>query len=666
MKQVTFGFYILMIALLATATFVEKYNGAPFAGNYIYGSVWFAVVWALLTVAALCHIIRRKLYRRKGPFLLHLSFAVILAGACLTRFTGKQGFIHLRQGQPANAFVDADNRKETRLTFSITLDTFRIRYYPGTETPADYISEVHIGEDRNARETVSMNHILAYRGYRFYQSSFDEDNLGSLLSVNYDPWGIPVTYTGYFLLLLSMIGTMLDPGSGFGKLLAHPLLKRTGALVLLLGCSLSGKSGNVLSREEADRYRGKQVIYHDRVAPLNTLARDFVAKLTGKAQYKDYTPEQVLTGFLLYPDEWRNEPVIRIKNKQLQKLLGTGEYAAAIDLFDGNNNYRLQEYWNRLHSAEKQNGLLKAITETDEKVAIIAMLKEGTLIKPVPEGVPRLTSNAVRLELLYNRIPFVSILFKANLVLGLLTFIFLNIRMKHPKRSKQAEGLISGLLLLSFLFDTAGIGLRTYIGGRFPLSNGYETMLFTSWCILLVALLLRRRFPLIMPFGFLLSGFTLLVAGLGQMNPHITPLMPVLASPLLSLHVSCIMMSYSLLGFMLLNGLIAIFLRKEAERLALISRLLLYPAAFLLGIGIFIGAVWANVSWGRYWAWDPKEVWALITLMVYGLAFHVQSIKAFQRPLVLHLFLIAAFATVLMTWFGVNYFLGGIHSYANA
>ena len=187
---------------------------------------------------------------------------------------------------------------------------------------------------------------------------------------------------------------------------------------------------------------------------------------------------------------------------------------------------------------------------------------------------------------------------------------------------------------------------------------------------MLIALCLQHRFSLMACFGFLLSGFTLLVASIGQMNPQITPLIPVLSSPLLSLHVSLIMMSYALLGFIMLNGIAAIiYFRKneeeQVERLTLLSRILLYPATLILALGIFIGAVWANISWGRYWAWDPKEVWALITLLIYGIAFHTQSIKVFRKPIFFHIFLIAAFTTVLMTYFGVNYFLGGMHSYAN-
>jgi ABC-type transport system involved in cytochrome c biogenesis permease subunit len=169
------------------------------------------------------------------------------------------------------------------------------------------------------------------------------------------------------------------------------------------------------------------------------------------------------------------------------------------------------------------------------------------------------------------------------------------------------------------------------------------------------------------------------------MNPQITPLMPVLNSPILSSHVSIIMIAYALLAFLLFNGLYCLYLLWQAHRvgsasqiddkknhqlsqkiqqLTLLSRLLLYPAVFCLSIGIFLGAIWANVSWGNYWSWDPKETWALITFMVYAVVVHTQSLPVFRRPLAYHIYMVLAFLTILMTYFGVNYFLGGMHSYA--
>ena len=216
----------------------------------------------------------------------------------------------------------------------------------------------------------------------------------------------------------------------------------------------------------------------------------------------------------------------------------------------------------------------------------------------------------------------------------------------------------------ALLFALTGYLLRWYIGGRIPLSNGYETMYFMSLCVMGSALIIKKRLPMVVPFGFLLSGFAMLVAYLGQMTPQITPLVPVLVSPWLSLHVSVIMMSYTLFAFILLNGVWALCTPREAERLMAYSRLMLFPAVFLLASGIFIGAVWANVSWGRYWGWDPKEVWALITLLIYALPMHGASLPLFRKPKFFHAYLILSFLSVLITYFGVNFFLGGMHSYA--
>jgi ABC-type transport system involved in cytochrome c biogenesis permease subunit len=157
-----------------------------------------------------------------------------------------------------------------------------------------------------------------------------------------------------------------------------------------------------------------------------------------------------------------------------------------------------------------------------------------------------------------------------------------------------------------------------------------------------------------------------MLAGSGS---QITPLMPVLQSPLLSVHVMTVMCAYALFALQMLSGIQALVLirqgrESETERVTALSQLLLYPAVFLLAIGIFLGAVWANVSWGNYWSWDPKESWALNTLMVYAVPFHGASIPVFRRPTVYHAYMVAAFIAVLVTYFGVNYLLGGMHSYA--
>ena len=258
------------------------------------------------------------------------------------------------------------------------------------------------------------------------------------------------------------------------------------------------------------------------------------------------------------------------------------------------------------------------------------------------------------------------------LTVGLLSFIFCCRRVVKGKAESRFEGALYAVLMgVLFLYLTLHITLRGVVSNHLPLSNGYETMLFMAWCSALLTLIMRKRFYLAFPFGMFLCGLTILVATLGQSNPRITQLMPVLHSPWLSIHVVTIMIAYSLLAFAMMNGVTAFIVRYSTanrndiiEYLQVVSKIMLYPAIFLLAIGIFIGAVWANVSWGRYWGWDPKEVWALITMLVYSIVLHSVSLPWLRKPMVFHLFCIVAFLTVLITYFGVNFFLGGMHSYA--
>lgn len=678
MKRLILSVYVALVVVLAVTTFVEQARGTAFAGAHVYHAVWFALLWGVLAVLTLVACVRMRLWRRVPLLLLHGSFLVILGGALITFLWGEQGYVHLEEGKTTDRFVVQDSRHLLPLPFSLRLDSFRIVCYPGTEAPADYVSYIHVsGNGRESQKaSVSMNRIFSCGGYRFYQSSYDPDGRGSWLSVNHDPWGIGVTYAGYALLGLSMLWVLCSRGGEFRRLLRHPLLRMGGFLVLflLLGTTLQAAERKlpVLNLKQADSLASVQVIYHDRVVPFNTLARDFVLKLTGKPAYKGLEPEQVIGGWLLHPEVWKDEPMIRIKSAALRRRLGLeSDFARLSDLFDG-QTYRLQAYWDASdnHSGEL-SPLDKAIVETDEKVGLILMLQKGTLIQPLPDdgSIARLPEAKVRAELLYNRIPFSQVLFMFNLTVGLLAFAVLLYRgmRRAAADSRMLRGLerfFTGALWAALAFQSLGYALRWYIGGRVPLSNGYETMQFLALATLLLACLLRRRFPFTLPFGFLLSGFALLVSYLGQMNPQITPLMPVLVSPWLSSHVSLIMMSYALFAFMMLNGVLALCVRREALRLMLLSRLLLYPAVFFLGAGIFLGAIWANVSWGHYWSWDPKEVWALVTFMVYAVPFHAGSLSRLRKPLFFHVYMMVAFLTVLMTYFGVNYVLGGMHSYA--
>ncbi len=708
MKHLTLILYVLLTVVLAVATFVEHSQGTDFVMEHIYHSVPFMVLWGVLGVLMIFSLSEKKNFQVGPKILLHFSFLIILAGALTTYLTSSKGMMHLRMGEPSFQYMEEESRLMRNLPFALTLDTFYIDYYPGTEAPADYVSIVKVDKGevdkltRNSDEwssstrqpvnsstsqRISMNNVLDHQGYRFYQSSYDEDGRGTWLSVNYDPWGTGITYTGYLLLLIAMIGMMVHPRGGFRR-----LLKRVTSIAFITFATTAfaqeTKKLSIISLEEAESKATQQVIYHDRVVPLNTLARDFVKKLYGKDSFSGLTPEQILLSWQRYPEEWAYVPAIKIKNGELRAKLGIkGKHARIVDLFstDELTNYKLTRIMQESSSPTHQTGnlashgrpspLQKAIIETDEKVALVMMLQRGTLIRPLPTdgSVKPLSETKLQAELLYNRIPFTKILFMFNLTMGILLLVFRTL--PHTPLQRKDVKCPLFLSIRSFplgkvgmgsalLFHLTGYLLRWYIGGRIPLSNGYETMQFLALCIMVFALFMSRHFRPALGFGFLLSGFTLLVAYLGQINPQITPLMPVLVSPWLSLHVSVIMMAYALFAFMLLNGVWALCVPREAERLMTYSRLLLYPAVFLLTTGIFIGAVWANVSWGRYWGWDPKEVWALITMLIYALPLHTRSFTWFRRPKFFHIYLIIAFLAVLITYFGVNFFLGGKHSYA--
>ena len=495
-------------------------------------------------------------------------------------------------------------------------------------------------------------------------------------------------------------------------------------------------SPKVLPREVAEHFGDLYILYNNRICPLQTFARDFTVKLYGSSSYKGLTPQEVLTGWLFYYDSWKNEPIIRIKSNEARKLLEIeGNYARLKDYISTINEYKLEKMMNHIRSGEQVTDK-RGIEEADEKFNIINLVCTGAMMKIFPcrniagktlewysqsdqlpqdmdndkwvfirksmsyvnemivmkkyndaclllEKIKKYqqkecdgllpADNKFKAEKIYNQFDYSKSVAMACICIGLICFIYYCHCMASQKRtSRKAIIILNILLWIVFTYLSAAICLRGYVSNHLPLSNGFETMQFMAWCTLLLTFLLQRKFAMLLPFGFLLCGLTLMVSMLGESNPQITQLMPVLQSPLLSIHVVVIMIAYSLLAFIMLNGVTAVILhqsqkecKEQIERLQIISQIILYPAIFLLAIGIFIGAVWANVSWGRYWGWDPKEVWALITMLVYALALHPRSLPWFHRTMFFHVFCITAFITVLITYFGVNFLLGGMHSYAN-
>lgn len=735
LRTAGFGLTALLVLILICATVAEKLYGTAFVSTFIYGSPLFVTLWGTAAVFSLLYLIRRKLPRRTAAFLLHLAFLIILAGALTTHIRGIQGSIHLRHGeQPLQTFTNRSGENCT-LPFAVGLKDFELAYYPGTQAPMDFISTLTVHDQGYTHEgKVSMNRIYSYRHYRFYQSTYDADGKGSTLSISYDPYGIAVTYAGYWLLLLSCIAFFFEKDSRFRQLLRHPSLRKAASCMLLLAATLPASAAGVpktLPRQTADRFGNIYVYYNDRICPLQTLARDFTLKLYGKDSYKGMTPEQVLTGWFFYYNNWKEEPIIRIKSSKIRQLLDTDKEYVRLTDFVGPKGYKLEQAQQTLSSAADR----RALDEANEKFNLVSMICTGNALRiypyrenadnqpvwysiadPLPASMPHeqwafvrygmnymaekiaqkdytsveqlldktreyqekeagtfLPSPArFRAEKLYNALSHTRPLAMACLTIGILSFVFYCRRMSRQGQTKTwvSPSLLSlaGIILLYLI---TVISLRGFVSGHLPVSNGFETMQFMAACVLTLMLFFHRRFEAAIAFGYMLCGLALLVSLFGESNPPITQLMPVLSSPLLSLHVVTIMIAYSLLAFVMLNGVTAIVLHysrknceSEIERLYLISQILLYPAVFCLTAGIFIGAVWANVSWGRYWGWDPKEVWALITMLVYASALHPSSLPAFRRPMFFHGFAVIAFLSVLITYFGVNFIMGGMHSYA--
>ena len=594
-SKLPFALLILAAVVIAAATFVESSYGTALAHEWIYNSWAFKILWGAIVVSGGVLLWKKRMWRRWTVFLLHVSFVVILAGALLTNLTSKKGILHLREGIPTDRFL-SDNQLE-QLPFLIRLDSFAVQYYPGTEAPQDYVSIVTIDD---CQHRISMNQIGRTEGYRFYQTSYDEDQKGTVLSVNYDPWGIPVTYMGYGLMALGFLLTLLRKRKVAGILLFFALPAQAGL--------------PTIDKSEASVLARQQVMWNDRPCPVGVMAQDFLLKVYGKRSFHGINPTQVVASWTLAPEAWNDEPIIKVKR---------GEYAKFNDFIDRTGDVP------RLKNVGKD-------PKVDEKVALILMLQQGTLVRSVPEGVSPLSDTKVGVELFYSRIDWTLIGMIACFLLAIGMGI-MGLMGKMGFMGRTGVGLILSFILVGF-------ALRWYISGHIPLSNGYETMLFVAICMLVLSLFQHKKSNIAV--ALLMTAFILLVAHLGEANPRITPLMPVLHSPWLSAHVSIIMMSYALLA------------------LSIVDRRLLPLAVALLAVGIFLGAIWANVSWGTYWSWDPKESWALVTLLIYSLPLHEESLPWFRSTRNYRIYSLLGLAALLMTYFGVNYILGGMHSYA--
>ena len=723
---------VLLIVALAAGTIVEKYHGNAFAMEHFYSSPWFIGILALVAALSVVEIAVRKLWKTPALLLIYSSVVVILAGGLCTYLFGQHGRMELAPEQPCNSYtVDDGIAKE--LPFTLTLDKFEMVPYPGTHSPMDFVSHVTVSGNGASAEkhVISMNNILKMNGYRFYQEDFD-DKGGSVLSVSHDPVGIAVIYIGFAMLLIGLLLLMFVKNSPFRAIFRDIRAKTAAVAVILLLASQGVSAQRVLPKQTADKMGQMCVLYKGRICPLQTLAKDFTTKLCGKATYKGLSPEQVLSGWMFYYDDWKNEPVFKIKGKEAQRLLGIdGRWATLEDFTDAVGEHPIA---NALKNLAPSDPSAKNLRAADEKYNLISMLYSGKLLKIFPlqspmggiswysqadelpptindtaeylfirkymsyaqelvafgdmEGMETLfaktlafqqqragsampSQGKMRAERMYNRLSSGRWLAMACITLGLLFFAYSLFRMGRGKpmhRWVRVCAVLWVALLTAFLIMI--FVLKWIAGGHVPMAGGFDSMNLMAIAIGIVVLVACRRYETALPIGMMAMGFVQLVAMIGGSNPPITNLMPVLASPLLSLHVSVIMLAYAMFFFVMFNGAGALLIglgnnvnvEELRGRMRKMSLLMLYPAVFLLALGTIIGSVWANVSWGNYWAWDPKEVWALITLLVYSVPL-MSQFKTLQNPKTFHIYCIVAFLSVAITYFGVNLILGVVHAY---
>lgn len=809
---------VIYAVAMGVATFVESKYGTAVARAWIYNNVWFYGLQLLLVVNFVGVAARQKLVKQKkwGTLVFHYAFAVILVGALVTHLTGKEGLMHIREGERSAGMLDPENpsRVMATLPFEIELKDFRLVRYPGSNSPSSFESDVIVRQpgEKDRAENIYMNNVLHVGAYRLYQTSYDPDEGGTVLTVNHDRAGMLITYTGYFLLLAGMLLAVFHKNSRF-RTLARQLNKKGAAAVLgmllLLPLQAAAQQGpvdtmtwsqleersrrymeemeqtgqqpRVESREQRspsavrmDRQRDKKIaaVYavdmaidrgtakafgrlmvqdgRGRVEPVDTYASKLLRKISRQGDYNGLNPDQVLLGAIMQPNIWSRVSFIKVGSDQLRERAGGGDekgYLAFIDVLDDEGDYIFGDEVEAVYAkaARDRNKYDKELLKLDEKVNILMSLFNGQMLAIFPhdgsidnnyawyspgddltdfsgqdsmfvskifpwfateslkavetgnwntpkevvgmiatyqkakaKGQDYVDPGRIEAEMLYNRLDVFKWSGFLNMGFGLLLMLLLIFQMagrSDPKGLRVGINVLTGVAVLVFLWMSFGVGLRWYISGRPPVSNAYESMVFIGWATALAGLLFARRSRMTMALATFLSGVLLFVSNLNWMDPEITPLVPVLKSPWLMIHVATITGSYGFFGIGFLLGLISLVLMacktpRNSERLTMqireftiINEMLLIVGLVLLTAGTFIGAVWANESWGRYWGWDPKETWALITMIVYAFILHARFIPKLRGEYAFNLMTVIGLGSVLMTFFGVNYYLSGMHSY---
>jgi cytochrome c-type biogenesis protein CcsB len=675
-----------------------------------------------------------------------------------------------------------------KLPFEVKLNDFIAEKYPGTEKAySSYESKVTVldKEKGDFDYHIYMNHILDHRGYRFFQASFDNDEKGTVLSVNHDRWGTYITYAGYLLLYFGLIAILFAKNTRFDEIRSrlNKLKKKKAKMLTIIALffSVSGfaqvhsaddghdhaqkpsksqidsiLSVHITPQAHADKF-AEMVLqdYSGRMVPMHTYASEMLRKLSKKEVYEDFNATQVFLSIQESPMLWYNVPIIYLKPRKadsIRTIIGVDyseKYVSLIDFFTADGRNKLGPYIEAAYKAQVPNGFQKEVKETYGRISLLYDAIEGRSLKifPIPNdennkwisslefreqgyrqkitdslysnfinngfnaylvtlnnaktigdyskpeellnGIKKtqatlgsevmLSEDKIKTEILYNKYDIFKKLFSWYMYAGTLLFVLLIVQIFKYKSSwlKWAINVLIGVIVFLFVLHMLGLGARWYLSGHAPWSDAYESMIYVAWSVMLFGLLLGRKSNLTVAASAFVCSMILMVAHWNWMDPAIANLEPVLKGYWLMIHVSVIVASYGPFAIGMILGVVVLLLmiltnkgNKDRmsiniKELTIINEMALTVGLVMLTIGNFLGGMWANESWGRYWGWDPKETWALISIMIYAFIIHMRLVPGLRGRWLYNFMSIIAFASILMTYFGVNFYLSGLHAYAS-
>ena len=662
------------------------------------------------------------------------------------------------------------------LPFKIKLNNFIAKKYPGTEKSySSFESQVTVQDSTKSFDArIFMNNVLDYKQFRFFQSSFDPDEKGTVLSVNHDFWGTAITYSGYFMLFFAMMSIMFTKYSRFAdlkrKLEVVKAKKAKLITILVLMLSFSGfaqkhdeHQHQTPNEKQLDSLLNKYKVPEDhaakfgrlviqdaggRMKPINTFSSELLRKVSHMETYNGMNSDQVLLSMTEYAKIWIEVPLIYIKagNDSIRKIIGIdkeAKYAPFISFFDEKGNYKLSRYLDDAFKNANPNQFEKDFIETDKKVNLMESALSGRILKifPIPNDANnkwisylelnesgmkgmdstytksvlplyfgtltnaadtkdyktanellesingfqkkfgakvRPSEEKISLEILYNKSDIFKNLFMAYFTVGCLMLIFTILNIIFEKKILRIA-INSFHIIIGILFGLHTIGLiaRWFISGHAPWSNAYESIIYVAWATMFFGLAFDRKSKLTVAASAFVTSMILFAAFMNWIDPEIANLQPVLNSYWLMIHVAVIVASYGPFALGMILGTVSLLLilftneKNKAkmdlniQEITYINEMALTVGLIMLTIGNFLGGQWANESWGRYWGWDPKETWALISIMVYAFVIHARFVPSLRGKWIFNLMSMFAFVSILFTYYGVNFHLVGLHSYAS-